>query len=155
MKKIDPLQIVSILANVGVIAGIVFLGIELRQNNRLLDVEVRANYTGRASSVLELVIQQPDLVMLMEKEPESLTETERNRLRLLGIRLLLTTEQNYKDVIAGFQDEAEVRRFTKSIYDRPVLNYGVPLAWETYKLRASPEFVEWMEANVIAPGPPQ
>jgi hypothetical protein len=32
----DVTQIVGVLANVGVIAGIVFLAIEIRQNNRLL-----------------------------------------------------------------------------------------------------------------------
>jgi hypothetical protein len=32
VKKIDPGQMITILANIGVIAGIVFLGFELRQN---------------------------------------------------------------------------------------------------------------------------
>ena len=36
MKKIDLGQAIGILANVGVIAGIVFLGMELRQNNELV-----------------------------------------------------------------------------------------------------------------------
>ena len=36
MKKIDIGQTITILANVGVIAGIVFLAFELRQNNSLL-----------------------------------------------------------------------------------------------------------------------
>jgi hypothetical protein len=36
MKKIDLAQMIVVLANVGVIAGIVFLGIELRQTGTLL-----------------------------------------------------------------------------------------------------------------------
>lgn len=36
MKKIDLGQAIGILANVGVIAGIVSLGMELRQNNELV-----------------------------------------------------------------------------------------------------------------------
>ncbi len=36
MKKLDLGQTITILANVGVIAGIVFLGYELRQNNLYL-----------------------------------------------------------------------------------------------------------------------
>ncbi len=39
MKKLDLGQTLGILANVGVIAGIVFLGVELRQNNELLMAE--------------------------------------------------------------------------------------------------------------------
>jgi hypothetical protein len=41
MKKIDLGQTVQILANLGVIAGIVFLGIELQQNNALLGAQAR------------------------------------------------------------------------------------------------------------------
>ncbi len=36
MKKLDLGQSVGILANIGVIAGIVFLAVELRQNNELV-----------------------------------------------------------------------------------------------------------------------
>ena len=42
MKKIDLGQTVSILANVGVIIGIAFVGIELSQNNALLSAEARS-----------------------------------------------------------------------------------------------------------------
>jgi hypothetical protein len=42
MKKIDLGQTITILANVGVIAGIVFLAIELQQNNALLETEIRS-----------------------------------------------------------------------------------------------------------------
>jgi len=107
MKKIDLGPMVAVLANIGVIAGI-----------------------------------------LMEKEVNALTETERNRLRVLGIRVLLTMEQNFQDILNDLQSEDQVLQMTKSIYDRPVLNYGVPLAWETYQQRASPEFVAWFEANI-------
>ncbi len=36
MNKINLGQTITILANLGVIAGIVFLGLELRQNNELV-----------------------------------------------------------------------------------------------------------------------
>ena len=40
MKKIDVSQTLGILANIGVIAGIIFLAVELQQNNELLEAEV-------------------------------------------------------------------------------------------------------------------
>lgn len=43
MKKIDVGQAISLLANIGVIAGIVFLGLELRQNNLLLNAQTRGD----------------------------------------------------------------------------------------------------------------
>ena len=41
MKKLDPGQVITIVANIGVIAGIVFLVVELRQNNQLMETEAR------------------------------------------------------------------------------------------------------------------
>ncbi len=41
MKKIELGQTIAILANVGVIAGILFLAIELRQNNEALGLQSR------------------------------------------------------------------------------------------------------------------
>ena len=43
MKKLGIGQMMTILANVGVIAGIVFLGYELQQNNDQLQSQSRAN----------------------------------------------------------------------------------------------------------------
>ena len=44
MKKIDLGQTITILANVGVIIGIVFLALEIRQNNSQLSAQSRFNY---------------------------------------------------------------------------------------------------------------
>ena len=45
MKKIDLGQTITILANVGVIAGIVFLGYELRQNQVVVQAQTRNEIT--------------------------------------------------------------------------------------------------------------
>ena len=50
LKKIDLGQTITILANLGVIAGIVFLAFELRQNNSLLETQIRSNFMGARSS---------------------------------------------------------------------------------------------------------
>ena len=44
MKKVDLAQVIAMLANVGVIAGIIFLGYELHQNNEQLAADSRFNY---------------------------------------------------------------------------------------------------------------
>jgi len=42
MKKIDLGQAIGVLANLGVITGIVFLAYETHQNSELLELQVRA-----------------------------------------------------------------------------------------------------------------
>jgi hypothetical protein len=50
MKKIDVVQAVTILANVGVIAGIVFLAFELQQNTQAVRLASAQSYlTGGTS----------------------------------------------------------------------------------------------------------
>jgi hypothetical protein len=43
MRKIDVGHTIQILANAGVIAGILFLAMELRQNNALLESQTHYN----------------------------------------------------------------------------------------------------------------
>lgn len=47
MKKIDVGQAVAVLANVGVIAGIMFLAIELRLNTRAVEAQTRDSITEK------------------------------------------------------------------------------------------------------------
>lgn len=56
MKKIDLGQTLTILANIGVIAGIVFLGMEIRQANRIAlvtaEYELRNNFSSANDAIL-------------------------------------------------------------------------------------------------------
>ena len=72
MKKIDLGQTITILANLGVIAGIVFLAVELRQNNALLQAQSRSDQNDRIISNVEAVYQNTDLATAVAKaRPES------------------------------------------------------------------------------------
>ena len=149
MKKFDVAQALQILANFGVIAGIVLLAIEVRQNNDLLGVQIRANATGRILGTTDIVLNNPDLIDLLNKSQESLTQAERDRLVLLGVRTLSTFESAYRDVVHGIHEEASLRRAVQSLWRRPRLNYGMQMAWDTFKDRADPAFVIWVEVNVL------
>ena len=61
MKKLDLGQTVGILANLGVIAGILFLAIELRQNNQLLRVEAIGTVLEAQMSRSELIAENEGL----------------------------------------------------------------------------------------------
>ena len=90
MKKIDLGQSVSLLANLGVILGIVFLAVELRQNNALLAAESRATIVALNTEIWAKVIDTPDVAGLAVKDRsgESLTNAEELRLNALWVRSL-------------------------------------------------------------------
>ena len=151
MKKIDLSQLITILANVGVIAGILFLGLELRQNNELMEIQWRGQMDSRRYEIVDLVIENPGLVELMGKDAGSLTQDEGDSLRMLGIRMLLNWEEQFRDVVAGRLDRDEALRGQRAVISRPRLNYGVPIAWETYRERADQAFIDWMGHEVFLP----
>ena len=53
MKKLDVGQMITILANLGVIAGIVFLAVEIRQNQASLDEQNVLNRQASRDAALE------------------------------------------------------------------------------------------------------
>lgn len=87
MKKIDLGQTITILANVGVIAGIVFLGIELNQNTRQLALELEWQVNDRMiQNNRDLMGTNPVSVFVKSVvSPEELTYEEFQAASALGV----------------------------------------------------------------------
>ncbi len=94
MKKLDFGQAVTILANVGVIAGIIFLAIEIRQNNELMMADARFNRASNAMGAYELQAKDPVIAPLLVKDRngELLTEEEEFRIQSFWMRVLKNLE---------------------------------------------------------------
>ncbi|MFT5351591.1 MAG: hypothetical protein ACI9MF_002414, partial [Gammaproteobacteria bacterium] len=60
-----------------------------------LIVESSANRASQANTFVGLVIQDPTLIELLNKDISELSRVESDRLTLLGIRLLLVFEGQY------------------------------------------------------------
>lgn len=151
MKKIDLGQTVSILANVGVIAGIVFLALELRQNNELIRTDARNAQNVRIQDFVEQVYTVPGLaeIVLKSRKGEPLTEIEEIKLRGRQGRQLrgfLAQWLEYTEG-AGAEPNLDVWRafFYEGGYYTPPLIGG----WEDIKSSLAPEFVQHVEENVL------
>ena len=101
MKKIDLGQSIGILANLGVIAGIVFLGLELRQNNSLLAAQARYSLrqlrTDTADSIAAL-----DVLEATHKYAagEAITPAERSAALMVALKSVELWEWQYADLRA-------------------------------------------------------
>jgi hypothetical protein len=97
--EIDAFQIVALIANVGVIAGIVFLALELRQANRIAIASTEINIRSNLSALNESVYGDESLSRLLAKAseadalftPEEVVRLESFVRRLLNIYLALET----------------------------------------------------------------
>ncbi|MGD8809228.1 MAG: hypothetical protein PVG24_06465 [Gammaproteobacteria bacterium] len=61
MKKIDFGQTVSALANIGVVGGLVFLGLEIRQNSQSLEASAYRELTNSIVDMNQRSMARPDL----------------------------------------------------------------------------------------------
>ncbi|MGK0223850.1 MAG: hypothetical protein ACI9ON_003097 [Limisphaerales bacterium] len=139
----------SIITNLAVVAGLVFLGFEFQQNKEMIAVERSAFTQDQINSVVEMVVQDPTLVELMGKDKEQLTQAEDDRLTLLGLRMLLNMKNQFEAAAAVGSNLEQQKNTQRAIFRRTRLNYGVPHAWETFRARGESEFTIWFEKEVL------
>jgi hypothetical protein len=150
MTNINFGQTVQIIANLGVIAGIVFLGIELQQNNELLGAEARANRTQIRIASADQISNNPALMQAIVKQldGEPLTTTDTLLLAIDAARSLAGWQYIYGEFQAGLIDETDIPvdnwRYVFSI--RPEFKR----AFDNNEFAAlRPDFRQWMQENVV------
>ena len=92
-------------ANLGVIAGIVFLAIELRQNTEATISSAELDVTNLQTEFHMRLAENADLARVYsvgQRDPAALTETERSQFRYLVAGLFLFIEGVYKQYRRGF-----------------------------------------------------
>ena len=109
MKKIDLGQTVNTIANLGVIAGIVFLAIELDQNRDLMRAEIRHELSQGAIDYLAREAGDGELAEIVTKayngEPLSAVEVRRfNYQTYAWFRYVEDVHYQYRN---GLYDETE------------------------------------------------
>ena len=153
-NKEDLDRWLSLLASVGVIAGIVFLAIEIRQNTEMVRSQTRDSITEKQIAVFEWFA----------------TSSENNRIRVAGDRLGLDPDSpeysQYAWMIAGnlrlWENEwyqyqqglFEPEEFEPRIYIwKQMIDHapGIKKMWETQRGAYSPEFKALIDSLIDEP----
>ena len=147
MKNPDLGQSISILANVGVIAGIIFLGVELHQNNELLETEARRGLMQNRIDTNRVWAGDEGLMQLREKahNNESLTEAENWRLEADFAAVMTAMEWEYEQFQGGRVLYAPVEGW-RGIFARWPYMKSI---WEDFRDRFSPEFARFVDEEVL------
>jgi hypothetical protein len=152
MKRIDLSQTISILANIGVIGGIAFLAMELRQNNTLMTSQSRANQMEQVLDIQEDVFLNPDLAEILVKADAGvpLTSVEQLRLDAFQQKVILGMQAQYEEFQNGALDRVNVTAW-RAIYRGENSTLRVPLdnAWADLKGVVRPAFAEYFQTNVV------
>jgi hypothetical protein len=118
MKKMDLGQTIGILANVGVILGLVLVVVEIRQSN---EQAAAAAYQSRIGDI-EVAFQQYALsaqlpaiyVKLQESGLKSLSTEERDRVRSWESARRTRMQGQYYQYEQGFLDESAYRAMLRA-----------------------------------------
>ena len=149
MKKINVGQTVGILANLGVVAGIVFLAIEIGQNNKLMRAAARDAQNERIQDYIEQVYMTPGLAEIIVKARNGapLTDVEDLKLFKQRLRLLRGFEVQFREYMEGNVDS--LPNWKTHFYEGQGRNLPLIEVWEEAKTALRPEFVQYVEENVI------
>ncbi len=137
-------------ANVGVLIGIFFLAVELRQNNDLLQSQVSISYVGMRTGMLNALWQNDETLktIVKAKEGKDLSPLELQRLQILYRSAFANWEweyEQYKKGILEISDQPPELRFRAAVNYYPLMRES----WGVHKRVLTPEFVQYMEENVL------
>ena len=152
MKKLDFGQTINIFANIGVIAGILFLGYEIHQNSEALRLQARLDRENVVRQGVRDRIENPEVIRATARamSGEELSLEEELILSDLNRGALFDWWFAYQQVQDGVLDAEALplgnwRRYFHDIHPR------MPESWAEFQLGIPQEveFIQWFEENVV------
>ena len=159
MKRLDFGQTVSVVANLGVIAGIVFLGVELSQNNELMRAQSEYNYLQVRMGSRQGIIEDRDIAAFWasRRANEPLDEIDRLRLHTHIEATILVWQWEFGQLVDGNRPETRsdvAARWRSSVTQAGgfsgsgfVTNF--PEVWTSFKFNLRNDFVDFVESEVL------
>jgi hypothetical protein len=152
MKKIDIGQTIQVLANVGVIAGIAFLGFELRQNNELMAADARRVASGNGIEFARDIALNPALAEILAKVEanEQLSDAEQIQIYGLGLSVLRSLQFDFQERRIGtISGEEQFVRRLRVFFHSNELDYDLAETLEIARSQLDPEFVQFLEEVIL------
>ena len=137
-------------ANLGVIAGIIFLSIEISQNNEALEAQARMERTESASGFFLTITNNSELAaaILKSRRAEELTPTETLQVQAFSSAIFSVVLGQYQEILLGRLSPQEVVLSMRVTLDKSPF---IKDSWESSKVRYPPDFIEWFEQNILTP----
>jgi hypothetical protein len=154
--NIDVAEIITIVANIGVLAGIIFLALELRQNNRFLAAQARLALRQFRNDMADSLIQPAVTEAIFKHHHgDGVTDSERGIALGVAAKALEVWEWQYGEYRAGMLQLSEVPFGAWRLWYHGKGPVPIP-AREMYQARRAimnPDFVRFFDENVVAQPP--
>jgi len=149
MKKLELGQSIQTLANIGVIAGIFFLAIQVNQTNEIALAETQAARYLFGIEAYRIVAENGDLaeVMVKDRANQDLSDPESLRLTVYWRGTFLTNQLAYRQLgEEGMADFVEILRANRTFP-------SFRRAWMTRGNTLDAEFARFMNDKVFTDTP--
>ena len=152
MKKLDFGQTVQILANIGVIAGIVFLGFEIQQNNAALNLQARLDWEDTIRQGIRARLNNPEIIRATSKaiREEQLSVDEEILLNDANRAALIDFWFAYRQAQDGVLsvESLPVDRWRVVYHERPLMDES----WINFQpmVAQDSEFIQWFDRYIVA-----
>ena len=141
---------ITLVANIGVLAGIMFLAVEINQNNQLMESEARLAQSNSAQEAWREIYQNEGTAELFAKVQAGgqLDEVEKIKLEAYQRRQIISLQFQYLEFSNGMLDQLNIpawRGLHRGTGARPPLGD----VWDNIKSSMRPEFVEFYDNNIV------
>lgn len=153
---LDIGQIVTIGANAGVIAGLIFLAMEIRQNNRFLAAQARYSLRQYRSDIADSLML-PHVLEATHKwaRGEHISPEEKSTGLMVAIKIVELWEWQYGEYAAGMLQKNELPIGAWRLWFHNLGPFPVPVR-EIYEMRKSvlnEDFVRFFDDHVVTQSP--
>ena len=133
----------ELIGLVGLIASLVFVGFEIRQNTRVARAEAYRAFVTEVNSIY-LHWSNPEQVGVMQKalvNPADLTRVERSQAFAVSMALFRVYEGLHKEVTQGILDDSALMLLSQSEWNFEIQRQ----MWPEISRNLTPDFVEYVE----------
>ena len=142
----------EIIAALAVIASLIYIGNELRQNTEALQAQSRYNLITLRTSAIKSLKQDRDLLDALHRhlDGEEVSVAEESAIKLYSAELLEMWEWQHGEFQAGTLtlERLPVQNWRVIYHEKSVPN-TVSEIWEQKKRVLNHDFVQFMEENVV------
>jgi hypothetical protein len=138
-------------ANIGVLAGIIFLAFELRQNTLATQLEVASSYQSSFNEIELLIASNPEFAELLRKgrEGEDTSATEQLRLSVFYNNVLRQWQFHHFQFLYDAQS-ADLWEANRAFMANTIgEDSGLFRHWQENRRHFNPEFNEVIESITI------
>ena len=142
----------EIIAALAVIASLIYIGTELRQNTAALQAQSRFNIMSIRTSVIDMQIQDRELLAVLHRyaDGDELSAAEASAVRLMAVRMLENWQWQHNELQAGTLSFGQLPiAGWRALYHDKLVPNAISDIWESRQSAMTPEFVQFLDENVV------